>query len=170
VLPARGPIYAEPGAFSDLPSTAVSHLQGVLDRQRGEFIVDPTNPQLHQGIGAFISLHTSVLFTAAIAAHMVGLDRRVRIGVWILFALTTIATVYFGWHYVLDDLAGMVVGVAALGLARVLTGFKSGAPRRVRIPTRASVQARVGAAAQPAQPIGRLEASVAETSSGSDTP
>jgi membrane-associated phospholipid phosphatase len=170
LLPARGPIYYEHSGFSDLPSTRVSHLQGVLLRQRAEFLADPTNPHLHQGIGAFASLHTSILFTAAIATHMLGLDRRLRIGVWILFALTTIATVYFGWHYVLDDLAGMVMGVAALGLARALTGFKSRTLRRPRIPKRAHAPGPAGAATQPVASIGRLEASVAETSSGGDAP
>ena len=50
----------------------------------------------HQGIAAFGSLHTSIIFTAAVAAHMLGLGRRLRIGLWALFALTTTATVYFG--------------------------------------------------------------------------
>ena len=34
LLPARGPIYATPGDFADLPATDVTHLQGVLLRQR----------------------------------------------------------------------------------------------------------------------------------------
>ena len=65
----------------------------------------------HQGIAAFGSLHTSIIFTAAVAAHMLGLGRRLRIGLWTLFGLTTIATVYCGWHYVVDDLAGIVIAV-----------------------------------------------------------
>ena len=34
-----------------------------------------------------------------------------KIGVWVLFALTVAATIYFGWHYVLDDIAGLVIAV-----------------------------------------------------------
>jgi hypothetical protein len=170
-LPARGPIYSTPHEFADLPATDVTHLQGVLGRQRAEFLRDPTAGDVHQGIGAFASLHTSILFTAAIAAHMLGLGRRLRIALWILFGLTTIATVYLGWHFVLDDLAGIVIAVTALALARVLTGFKPRTAWRLRVPRRVGVAGRAGAT-QPAQqvaPIGRLEASVAETSPGSES-
>jgi membrane-associated phospholipid phosphatase len=44
--------------------------------------------------------------------------------------LTLIATIYLGWHYVVDDVAGMLIGAAALGLAKVLTGFDVRAARR----------------------------------------
>jgi hypothetical protein len=170
LLPALGPIYATPAAFADLPATGVSHLQDVLIRQRLEFLADPTAGGVHQGIGAFASLHTSIIFTAAVAAHLLRLDRRLRIGLWGLFALTTIATIYLGWHYVVDDLAGMVIGVTALALARGLTGFEPRTARRLRIPTRAGLAGRA-APAQPSQQIKStrpLEPSVAETSSGSD--
>jgi membrane-associated phospholipid phosphatase len=169
VFPARGPIYAEPDAFAKLPATEVTHLQGVLLRQRAEFLSDPLAPGVHQGIGAFASLHTSIVFTAALGAHLLGLDRRLRTGLWILFALTTLATVYLGWHYVVDDLAGMVIGATALGVARVLTGYRRGAAR-LRIPKRVRVPA-PAPAVQPGQQvasIGRLEASVAETTSGGE--
>jgi hypothetical protein len=169
-LPARGPIYSTPHDFADLPATDVSHLQGVLLRQRTEFLRDPTAHDVHQGIGAFASLHTSILFTAAVAGHMLGVGRRLRIALWSLFGLTTTATVYLGWHFVLDDLAGIVIAVTALAIARGLTGFKPRTAWRLRVPRRLGAAGRAGTA-QPAQqvaPIGRLEASVAETSSGSD--
>ena len=53
-----------------------------------------------------------------------------KIGVWVLFALTVVATIYFGWHYVLDDLAGLVIAVAALALAWALTGIDLRTARR----------------------------------------
>jgi membrane-associated phospholipid phosphatase len=170
LLPALGPIYAEAASFADLPATRVSQLQDVLLRQRLEFLGDPSAPGVHQGIGAFASLHTSIVFTAAIAAHMLRLDRRLRIGLWGLFALTTIATIYLGWHYVLDDVAGLVVAVLALVLARGLTGFKSRTARRLQIPRRAGLAERA-AGAQSGQQVASnrpLEPSVAETTGGSD--
>lgn len=171
LLPARGPIYAASADFADLPATDVSHLQDVLFRQRIEYLRDPMAFDAHQGIAAFGSLHTSIIFTAAVAAHMLRLDRRLRIGLWGLFALTTTATVYFGWHYVADDLAGVVIGVLALALACGLTGFEPRTVRRWR--TRRPVGlARRPAAPQPAHHIAPaprpLEPSVAETTSGSD--
>jgi hypothetical protein len=122
LLPALGPVYAHPVAFAALPATGVTHLQAVLLEQRVEFLHDPVAGTA-QSIGAFASLHVSILFTGALAAHVLGLGRPLIIGAWVLFALTVAATVYFGWHYVLDDLAGMVLAAVALVLARALTGF-----------------------------------------------
>ena len=167
LLPALGPIYADAASFAELPTTRVSGLQDVLIRQRLEFLADPTAPGVHQGIGAFASLHTSIVFTAALAAYMMGLDRRLKVGLWSLFALTTLATIYLGWHYVLDDIAGIVIGVAALALASVLTGFKSRAAWRLKLPARPGLAERAPRA-QPGQPVASnrpLEPSVAETTS-----
>jgi len=130
LLPSLGPIYAEPNTFADLPTTAVTHLQTLLLDQRIEFLRDPAVPGTAQSIGAFASLHVSIFFTAALATHLLKLGRRVRIAAWALFALTTIATIYFGWHYVLDDLGGLIIAVTALALARALTGFDLRSARR----------------------------------------
>ena len=76
--------------------------------QRVEFLVHPTTAT-PQSIAAFASLHISMSLTAALAAHLLGLGRRLKIGLWIWLALTTLATVYLGWHYFLDDLGGIVI-------------------------------------------------------------
>jgi hypothetical protein len=123
LLPALGPVYTASAAFAALPSTETSHLQAVLIRQRLGFLSDPAVAGAHQGIAAFASLHTAILFSAAVAAHMLGLGRRLRIGLWALCGLTVVATIYLGWHYVVDDVAGAVIGVIALALARGLIGF-----------------------------------------------
>jgi membrane-associated phospholipid phosphatase len=54
---------------------------------------------------------------------MLGLALLMRIGAWVLLGLTTAATVYLGWHYVIDDLGGLVIGAMAIVLARALTGL-----------------------------------------------
>ena len=123
LLPSLGPIYAEPADFSGLPRTGVSGLQEALLDARVEFLRDPSAAGGAQSIGAFASLHVSIFFTAALATHLLGLGRYVKIGVWVLFALTVAATVYFGWHYVMDHLAGMAIGVMALAMARAIIGI-----------------------------------------------
>ena len=134
VLPALGPVYAEPAGFAHLPASEVTYLQGVLLDQRLEFLRDPVAADVAQSIAAFASVHISMIFTAALAAHLLGLGRRLRIGLWVLLALTTAATIYLGWHYVVDDVAGVVIGLAALTLARALTGFEPRTARRLRTP------------------------------------
>jgi membrane-associated phospholipid phosphatase len=122
LLPALGPIYADPAAFAALPVSEVTHLQSVLLDQRAEFLYDPATGT-PQSIAAFASLHISMSFTAAVAAELLGLRGRMRMGLWIWFAVTAASTIYLGWHYVVDDLAGVILGATALVLARALTGI-----------------------------------------------
>jgi hypothetical protein len=122
LLPSLGPVYAEPSGFAHLPASGVTRLQEILLDQRLEFLRDPVAGTA-QSIGAFSSLHVSIFFTAALVAHLLGLARPVRIAAWTLLGLTVAATIYLGWHYVVDDLGGMVIGAMAIALARVLTGL-----------------------------------------------
>ena len=61
---------------------------------------------------------------------------RARSALWVLLALTVLATLYFGWHYVLDDVAGMLIAVT-LARAREWADrlrARATARRRVRAP------------------------------------
>ena len=130
VLPSLGPFEADPATFASLPATAVSDLQQWLSDQRADFMRDPEAPGAAQSIGAFASLHVSIFVTGALAAHLLGLPRIVKVTLWILTAVTVLSTIYFGWHYIVDDLGGGVIAVIALALARALTGFNLGTERR----------------------------------------
>jgi membrane-associated phospholipid phosphatase len=129
LLPSLGPIYADPAAFAQLPATEVTHLQDVLLGQRIEFLSHPAI-STPQSIAAFASLHIAMSLTAVLAAHLLGLGQRLKIALWIWFALTTVSTVYLGWHYVLDDVGGLLIGAMALVLARALTGLDLRTARR----------------------------------------
>jgi hypothetical protein len=122
VLPSLGPAYAEPRAFAGLPVSEVTHLQAMLMDQRVAFLPDPATAT-PQAIAAFASLHISMSFTAAVAAHMLGAGRRLKIALWAWFGVTMLGTIYLGWHYVADNLAGVVMGASALALAGLLTGI-----------------------------------------------
>jgi PAP2 superfamily protein len=130
VLPSLGPVYVEPSVFANLPASGITQLQELLMDQRIEFVRDPAIGTA-QSIAAFASLHVSIFFTGALAAHMLGLGRRVRIAAWVLLALTTTATIYLGWHYVVDDIGGLALGAMAIVLARALTGFDVRPRRRL---------------------------------------
>ena len=121
LLPSLGPVYADPAAFAHLPASEVTDLQSVLLDQRLEFLRDPATGT-PQSIAGFASLHISMSFTAAVTAHLLGLGRPLKIGLWIWFAVTTANTIYLGWHYVLDDLGGVILGAIALVLAAALSG------------------------------------------------
>jgi membrane-associated phospholipid phosphatase len=129
LVPALGPIYAFPRDFSDLPATKAAELQRTLMSDRAEFLRDPVDAA-GQHIAAFVSLHVSMIFTAVVVAYLLGLGRRVRITLLTVLALSVIATVYLGWHYVIDDVAGVGLALVAVWLAWALTGYQPrGVPR-----------------------------------------
>ena len=122
LIPALGPIYAFPQWFSGLPHTEATRLQQMLLDDRTAFLADPTNGT-PQAIAAFASLHVAMSFTALLAVYLLGMGRWLKIVLWAWLVLTLVATVYLGWHYVVDDIAGVALGVMSLVLARMLTGF-----------------------------------------------
>ncbi len=129
LLPSRGPIYAEPALFADLPQTGTSLLQQSLLESRLLVLAGPHATERVQSIAAFASLHVSIVFTAALIAQLVLRSVAARALLWIFFALTVVSTIYFGWHYVVDDVAGVAIGAVAVVLAAWGTGqFQPSAP------------------------------------------
>jgi membrane-associated phospholipid phosphatase len=124
VVPSLGPIYARPELFADLPETGVSELSVTLLEHRNEVIADPFATDAVQGIAGFASLHVAVIFTAALIAHLTGAPRPLRIALWVFLGLTILATVYFGWHYVIDDVAGVAIAAVGVYAAARLLGFR----------------------------------------------
>ena len=123
LIPSMGPIYAEPRLFADLPVTGTSELQQTLLEHRTEVINDPTATNAVQSIAAFASLHMAVVFTAALIAHLARAPRGLRIALWAYLGLTALSTIYFGWHYVSDDVAGLAIGAFAVFAAGMLAGI-----------------------------------------------
>ncbi len=128
LLPALGPVYADPGTFAGLPYTEVTRLQEMLLDHRVGFLRDP-DTGTPQAIAAFASLHIAMSFTPLLAAYLLGLGPRVKLALWTWLVVTTIATIYLGWHYVVDDVAGFAMGALSLVMARALMRYDVGAAR-----------------------------------------
>jgi membrane-associated phospholipid phosphatase len=134
LVPTMGPFFIAPELFANLPQTGVSRLQNALWVERLQVIADPTTTSAVQSIAGFASLHASITFSAALIVTLLGLHRILRIAMWVMFGLTMLATVYFGWHYVLDDLAGLAIGGFAVTVAALLTGNGAALRRRKEQP------------------------------------
>ncbi|MGY1715027.1 phosphatase PAP2 family protein [Geodermatophilus sp. SYSU D01106] len=132
VLPSRGPVYAQWQLFRDLAETGTSRLQDSLLRSRLLVLADPEGTERLNSIAAFASLHVSIVFTAALIAQLTLRSVAVRAALWVFFALTVVATVYFGWHYIVDDVAGLAIGAASVLLAAWGTGRFRGRAERAR--------------------------------------
>ncbi len=122
LLPSLGPVFVFPELFQALPGTGVSSLQEVLVEHRALALQDPYATGQVQSIAAFASLHVSVVFSAALIAHHLRLNRAIRWALWTFLGLTLLSTVYFGWHYVVDDVAGLAIGAIAVYAGALLTG------------------------------------------------
>jgi hypothetical protein len=130
LVPSMGPIFIAPELFASLPDTGVSRLQDVLVEERARVLADPTATSAVQSIAGFASLHASIVFSAALIAHLLRMARGVRIALWAYLVLTLLATVYFGWHYVVDDIAGFAIGGFAVWISALLTGNRAALRRR----------------------------------------
>jgi hypothetical protein len=135
-VPSLGPIYARPETFEGLARTDVTVLQESMMADRHEVLVNPFTTQAVQTIAAFASLHVGLCVTMVVIAELLRLPRALRIFLWVFLALTVPSTVYLGWHYAVDALGGVVLGVAGAWIAAKGTGQ---AFRRRPLPVTATV-------------------------------
>lgn len=109
-LPTLGPIYDRPGDFADLSHTSTTALQQSMWTERLQVLADPVHTNNVQNIAAFASLHVAIATTACLVAQRAGLHRTFVWALRAFLAITMVATVYFGWHYVSDVIAGLLLG------------------------------------------------------------
>jgi hypothetical protein len=81
----------------------------------------------------------------------------------VFFGITVLATLYFGWHYVVDDIAGMGIGWASVTIAARATGHRRARKRPVDVVPEPGIAAQPDV--EPAQP-----ALVAEPNLGDPRP
>ncbi len=122
MLPSVGPAFSRPELYSSLPDTGVSRLQDALISARLDFLSNPAGSESIQGVAAFASLHVSVTFAAALFMMRTNQKRLIKTITWVFFGVTIVTTLYFGWHYILDDIAGMGIGWASVTVAGWATG------------------------------------------------
>ena len=129
ILPTLGPAFFQPSMFADLPDSSVTDLQNALFRNGTDFKADPTGNDIY-GIAGFASLHVSVVVTACLFFSRTGQRLAIRIAGYIFLLLTVLATIYFGWHYLADDFAGVLIGWMAVSLGAWATGNRGRRRRR----------------------------------------
>jgi hypothetical protein len=63
---------------------------------------------------------------------------------WVYFALTVLSTLYFGWHYVSDVVAGAAIAVVSVWLGALATGQRFDRHGRGSHPTTSTASVPVG--------------------------
>jgi membrane-associated phospholipid phosphatase len=129
LLPSLGPYATAPWEFAGLRATAITGTQAEYLVERAHFLADPSAPDAFVSLGAFASLHVGFSTLVFLVTRYYGLKRVSRV-MGIYLALVVISTVYFGWHYVSDDVAGILLAATAL-----LLGHWTVHPRWRRAPS-----------------------------------
>ncbi len=124
LIPSLGPFATRPEWFADLPRLGFANGQSRLLLQRERVLTDPEAANSFASISAFASLHTGVLCVVVLLAFHFGL-RWLGALLTIFLLLTMVATIYLGWHYVVDDIAGVAIAVLAVALGTRLAGSRA---------------------------------------------
>ena len=125
LIPTMGPAFWYPWLYTGLEVTGVSDLQDSLwnSRQDVRFPLNPFSESI-QSVAGFASLHVALTLVIAMVAHYTVRHAAIRWAAWVYCGLTVISTLYFGWHYVSDDVAGVVIACLSVWLGGVATGQK----------------------------------------------
>jgi membrane-associated phospholipid phosphatase len=91
---------------------------------RQDVLNAPLTTDSIQSVAGFASLHVGIVLTLALVTHYTVRHALIRWGMWIYFALTVVSTLYFGWHYIADDLAGAAIAIVSVWLGGLATGQK----------------------------------------------
>jgi hypothetical protein len=124
-IPSLGPAFNYPWLYEGLEVTGVTALQDSLwdQRQDHRFPLSPFSESI-QSVAGFASLHVALTLVIALIAHFTVRNAIVRWAAWTFFWLTTVSTLYFGWHYIADDIGGALIAFAAVWLGAWATGQK----------------------------------------------
>lgn len=122
-LPSLGPGFQYWWLYADLPTTGTGDLMNSLFYGRASVLHNDIEGKV-QSIAAFASLHTGVTLLWALMLQYTTRNRWVKILAWTNFGVTVVATLYFGWHYVADDIAGAAIALVSFYLGGLAAGQK----------------------------------------------
>ncbi|WP_262347558.1 phosphatase PAP2 family protein [Nocardioides dongxiaopingii] len=125
-LPTLGPVFHYVPGYTDLAHTGTTDLIRSLDRSRDLFLYGGYDGQGVEGIvnsvAGFASLHCGITLLWALMVQYTVRSVVIKRIFWVNFGLTVIATVYFGWHYLADDVAGITLAMVSFYLGGLATG------------------------------------------------
>lgn len=128
LIPSLGPFATSPRDFDNLSRTLINGRQDTLLVDREHMLSHPAASDAFASIGAFASLHTGFTFMVVLMLHHYGLRRAAHVMTAYLVATIT-ATIYFGYHFVVDDAAGLLLGLLAVMLGKLVVLPKSSLKR-----------------------------------------
>jgi hypothetical protein len=129
LIPSLGPFHAAPEEFSGLTRTSIQRTQEAYVVQRDHLLAHPQAHDAFAQISAFASLHCALTCLVFLMARYYGL-RRLSWAAGVFLAGTVLATVYLGWHFAVDDVAGIAIAWVSVQLGKlVVLGSWRSTPR-----------------------------------------
>ena len=122
-LPTLGPGFAYSWLYKDLPDTGSGALMDSLFYARKGVLRDGIEGAV-QSVAGFASLHVAITLLVALMVQYTLRSRVLHILFWVNFAITVVATLYFGWHYVADDIAGVAIALVSFWFGGLASGQK----------------------------------------------
>lgn len=119
LIPSLGPFASAPHQFDRLPHTTVTSSQSRYMADRTHFLDHPEAGDALNSVNAFASLHVAVTFFFLLMMRHYGF-RRVARAMSLYVVAVIISTIYFGWHFAVDDVVGLAIAYVALVLARLM--------------------------------------------------
>jgi hypothetical protein len=144
LLPTLGPYFAFTFRYSDLDQTGVTSLLDSLYWSRRDVIYHPQTTDAIQSVAGFASLHVGIILTLALVVQYTVRHAWLRRLMWVYFTLTVISTLYFGWHYISDDIAGAVIAFVSVWIGAKATGQSFDRHGRAAHPTTSTSNLPVG--------------------------
>ncbi|MGZ4488240.1 MAG: phosphatase PAP2 family protein [Nocardioides sp.] len=131
LAPTLGPYVSDARDYAGLPHTTITSTQAEYLDQRAYLLAHPGASDAFASLGAFASLHVAFTCFVFLMARHYGFRVLTRVlGVYL--ALVMVSTVYLGWHYFVDVVAGVLIAVVAVWLGRVMVRAPEQRPARAR--------------------------------------
>jgi hypothetical protein len=122
-LPTLGPGFEYVALYQELAPTPSKQLMDSLDFTRAEVMAGSVGGAV-QSVAGFASLHCGITLLVALMVQYTIRNKWLRIAVWVNFSLTVVATIYFGWHYIADDVAGILIALISFYVGGIASGQK----------------------------------------------
>lgn len=122
-LPTVGPGFENVWLYHELPATGSGRLMEALANGRVTALHAGFEGAM-QTVAGFASLHTAITLLVALMVQYTLRSRVLKVIFWVNFVITVVATLYFGWHYVADDVAGVVIALVSFYVGGRVSGQK----------------------------------------------
>ncbi|TNM36690.1 inositol phosphorylceramide synthase [Nocardioides albidus] len=126
LLPTLGPGIAYTSEYygdGGLAHTGTTDLMNSIVRARGNVLYGGATESVNS-IAGFASLHCAITLLVALMVQYTLRSKTLKIVFWVNFGLTVVATLYFGWHYVADDIAGIAIAIVSFYVGGIASGQK----------------------------------------------